>query len=77
MITFFGKLKEHEHEIIHLKSSEEDSKMKGKKSIAFKASSSKASLSNNGDSDSGGESPNEEDMGLFVNSSTATFKSMV
>jgi len=40
--------------------------MKGKKPISFKASSSKASLSNNRDSDSGGESPNEENMGLFV-----------
>ena len=66
IITIFGKLKEHEYEIIRLKSSEEDSKMKGNKSIAFKASSSKASLSKNGDSDSGGVSPNEDDMGLFV-----------
>jgi len=44
MITLFGKLKEHEYEIMRLKSSEEDSKMKGNKSIAFKASSSKASF---------------------------------
>jgi len=52
MITLFGKLKENEHEILRLKSSEEEIKKKGKKSIAFKASSSEASLSINGDSDS-------------------------
>ncbi|MCH88300.1 phytoalexin-deficient 4-2 protein, partial [Trifolium medium] len=66
IITLFGKLKEHEHEILRLKSSKEELKKKGKKSIAFKASSSRANLSINGDSDSGGESPSKEDMGLFV-----------
>ena len=66
MITLFSKLKEHEHEILRLKSSEEELKKKGKKSIVFKASSSKASLSINGDSDSGYDLPSEEEMRLFV-----------
>jgi len=66
MITLFGKLKEHEHEILQLKSSEEELEKKGNKVIAFKATSSKASLSINGDSDSGYDSPTEKEMRLFV-----------
>jgi len=66
MITFFGKLKEHEHEINHFKSSEDESKSKEKKPVVFKASSSKEISYNNGEDDSGGESSNEEDMVLFV-----------
>jgi len=64
--TLFGKLKEHEHEIIRLKSSEEDLMKKEKKPIVLKTSSSKANLSKHGDSDSKNESPSEEEMGLFV-----------
>jgi len=66
MITLFGKLKEHEHEINCFKSSEDERKLKDKKPVVFKASSSQASSSNNSEGDSGGESPNEEDMALFV-----------
>jgi len=40
MITLFGKLKEHEHEIIRLKSSEENLKKKEKKYIALNTTSS-------------------------------------
>jgi antirestriction protein len=35
MITLFGKLKEHEHEINRFKSSEDESKKKERKSISF------------------------------------------
>jgi len=66
MITLFLKLKELEHEILRLKSSEEELENKGKKSITLKASSSKASLSINGDDDCGYDSPSEEEMWLFV-----------
>ena len=66
MITLFRKLKEHEHEITRFKSSEEGSKLKDKKPVVFKASSSKASSSNTSEGDSKGESTNEEDMVLFV-----------
>ena len=66
MITLFGKLKEHDHDINRFKSSGDESKLKEKKLVVFKASSSKASSSNNGEDDSGGESPNEEDLVLFV-----------
>jgi len=45
MITLFIKLKEHEHEITHFKSSEEERKLKDKKPVLLKASSSKASSS--------------------------------
>jgi len=61
MITLFGKLKEL-HEITRFKSNEEEGKLKDKKLVVFKASSSKASSSIIGEGDSGGESPNEEDM---------------
>ena len=66
MITLFGKLKEHEHEITRFKSSEEGGKLRDKKLVVFKASSSKASSSITSEGDSGGESPNEEDMVLFL-----------
>jgi len=66
MITLFGKLKEHEHEINRFKTSEDENKLKERKSVAFNSSSSKASSLSNGEDDSGGESPNEEDMVLFV-----------
>jgi len=65
MITLFGKLKEHEHEINHFKSSEEEGKLKDKKPIVFKASSPKANSSISSEGDFGGESQNEEDMILF------------
>ena len=40
--------------------------MKERKPVAFKAYSSKESSSSNGEDDSRGESPNEEDMVLFM-----------
>ena len=40
--------------------------MKDKKLVVFKASSAKASSSIIGEGNSGGESPNEEDMILFM-----------
>jgi len=64
--TLFGKLKEHEHDILRLKSSEEDLKKKEKKLVVLKASLSKANLSKHGDNDSGNDSPSEEEMRLFV-----------
>jgi len=66
MITLFGKLKEHEHEINRFKSSEDENKLKERKPVVFKTSLSKASSSSNGEDDCGGESPNEEDMVHFV-----------
>ena len=39
MITLYGKLKEHEHEINCFKSSEDDSKKKERKSIALSTTS--------------------------------------
>jgi len=66
MITLFGKLKEHEHEITRFKSSEAEIKLKDKKLVVLKVSSSKESSYIIGECDSGGESPNEENMVLFV-----------
>jgi len=45
MITLFGKLKEHEHEINRFKSSEEDSNKKERKSIALNTTSSVSTFS--------------------------------
>jgi len=66
MITLFGKLKEHEHEINHFKSSEDNSKKKERKSIALNTTSSiSTSLAQNNEvSDDDGI--NEEEMGMFV-----------
>jgi len=66
MITFFGKLKEHEHEINRFKSSEDDSKKKERKSIALNTTSSvsTSSIQNNEESDD--DSINEEEMSMFV-----------
>ena len=64
--TIFGKLKEHENDIIRLKSSEEDLKKKDKKSIALNANSSMAISSEQDESESNDDSLNEEEMGLFV-----------
>jgi len=66
MITLFENLKENEHEITQFKSSEEEGKLKDKKLVVFNVFSSKASSSIVSEGDSGGESPNEEDMVLFV-----------
>jgi len=55
MITLFGKLKEHEHAIIRFKSSDDEGKLRDKKLVSLKASSSKASSSIIGEHDSGGE----------------------
>jgi len=62
MITLFGKLKEHEHEIIRLKSNEDDSKKKEIKSIALNVTSpvSTSSVQNGNESDE--DSINEEEM---------------
>ena len=66
MITLFGKLKEHEHEINHFKSSEEDSKKKEIKSIALNTtlSVSTSLVQNNDESDD--HAINEEEMSMFV-----------
>jgi len=66
MITLFGKLKEHEHEINRFKSSEDDSKKKERKSIALNTtlSVSTSSIQSNEESDDDGI--NEEEMSLFV-----------
>ena len=66
MITLFGKLKEHEHEIIRFKLSEDDSKKKEMKSFALNTTSSVSisSIQNNEESDDDGI--NEEEMSMFV-----------
>lgn len=66
IITLFGKLKEYKHEINRFKSNEDEGKLKDNKLVVLKVSSSKASSSILGEHDSEGESPNEEDMVLFV-----------
>jgi putative protein kinase ArgK-like GTPase of G3E family len=64
--TLFVKLKEHEHEILRLKATDEDIKKREKNSIALKDSSSVASSSFQEESDSYEDSLNEEEMGLFI-----------
>lgn len=68
--ALFGKLKEHEREIIRLRESEEAPKRKEKskenKSIALRASSSKANNLEQQESDTDDDSSNDEEMGLFV-----------
>jgi len=62
MITLFGKLKEHEHEINRFKSSEDDSKKKERKSISLNTTSSVSTSSAKNDDDG----INEEEMSMFV-----------
>ena len=70
--TLFGKLQEHEQELINLnkhekKEKKEKSRDMEKKSIALKASSSKSSTNDSCGSDSGDDDESlNEDMGLFV-----------
>jgi hypothetical protein len=66
MITCFGKLKEHEHEINLFKSSEDDSKKKERKSIALSTTSSFSTslIQNNEEFDD--DDINEEEMSMFV-----------
>ena len=66
MITLFGKLKEHEHEINRFKSSEDDSKKKERKSIALNTTSFVSTFTVQNDDESGDDAINEEEMSLFV-----------
>jgi len=66
MITLFGKLKEHEHEIIRLKSSEDDSTKKERKSIALNTILFMPTSSIQNEEKSDEYSINEEEMRLFV-----------
>jgi len=66
MITLFGKLKEHEHEINRFKSSEDESKKKERKSIAFSTTSSVSTSSVKNDDESDDDVMNEEEMSMFV-----------
>ena len=66
MITLFGKLKEHGHEITRLKSSEEDSKNKESKSIALNTTSSVSTSSAQNEDEFNEDSINEEEMSWFV-----------
>ena len=66
MITLFGKLKEHEHEINSFKSSEDDSKKKERKSIALNTTSSVSTSLVQNDYESDDDAINEEEMRLFV-----------
>ena len=66
MITVFGKLKEHEHEINRFKSSEDDSKKKEWNSIALSTSLSVSTSLVQNDVESDDDATNEEEMSLFV-----------
>ena len=66
MITLFGKLKEHEHEINRFKSSEDDSKKKERKSIALNTTASVSTSSVKNDDESDDDALNEEEMSMFV-----------
>jgi len=66
MITLFGKLKEHEHDINHFKSSEDDSKKKERKSIALNTTSSVSTSSVQNNEESDGDGINVEEMSMFV-----------
>jgi len=66
MITLFGKLKEHEHEINRFKSSEEDSKKKERNSIAINTTSSVSTSSVQNDDEFDDDAINEEEKSLFV-----------
>jgi len=66
MITLFGKLKQHEHEINRFKSSDDDSKKKERKSIAFNTTLSVSTSSVQNDDEYDDDAINEEEMSLFV-----------
>ena len=66
MITLFGKLKEHEHEINRFKSSDEDSKKKERKSISLNTTSSVSTSLVQNDDECDDASINKEEMRLFV-----------
>jgi len=66
MITLFGKLKEHEHEINRFKSSEDVSRRKETKSIALNTTSSVSTSSVQNDDESNDDAIDEEEMSLFV-----------
>jgi len=66
MITLFGKLKEHEHEINRFKSSEDVSKKKESKYITLNTTSSVSTSSVQNDDESNDDAINEEEMSLFV-----------
>jgi len=65
MITLFGKLKEHDHEINRFKSTEEDSKKKERKFIALNTTSS-ISTSSTQSNDEPDDDINKEEMSMFV-----------
>jgi len=66
MITVFGKLKEHEHEINRFKSSEDDSKKKEWNSIALSTTLSVSTSLVQNDVESDDDATNEEEMSMFV-----------
>ena len=66
MITLFGKLKEHEHEINRFKSSEDVSRRKERKSIALNTTSSVSTSSVQNDDEFDHDAIDEEEMSLFV-----------
>jgi len=66
MITLFGKLKEHEHEINRFKSSKDVSRRKERKSIALNITSSVSTSSVQNDDESDDDAIDEEEMSLFV-----------
>jgi len=66
MITLFGKLKEHEHEINLFKSSEYNFKKKERNSIDLNTTSSVSTSSIQNDDESNDDAINEEEMSLLV-----------
>ena len=66
MITLFGKLKEHEHEINLFKSSDDDSKRKERKSNGLSTISSVSTSSVQNKEESDYDGINEEEMSMFV-----------
>jgi len=66
MVTLFGKLKEHEHEINLFKSSDDDSKRKERKSNGLSTISSVSTSSVQNKEESDYDGINEEEMSMFV-----------
>jgi len=66
MLTLFGKLKDHEHEINRFKSSEDVSRRKETKSIALNTTSFVSTSSVQNDDESDDDAIAEEEMSLFV-----------
>ena len=66
MITVFGKLKEHVHEINHFKLSEYNSNKKEWKFVVLNTTSFVSTSSIQNDDESDDDAINEEEMSLFV-----------